>query len=211
MASRRPRPCFGPRTSHFALLAALFLSLPPGLPAADTNTVITQWLAAQTHFTTWSADFVQTRSFKTLQQPLISTGRVWFAKPNWFRWELGRPAQTIAVRDDTQLLVIYPRLKRAERYPVRSGQPGPLSEALGLLDAGFPQSRADFDARFRVAALQRTDAAWLLELQPASASARRLMPVVRVTLAQETFLLLANELVFPDGNNRSKYFTLALD
>jgi outer membrane lipoprotein-sorting protein len=174
--------------------------------AADTNAVLSAWLAAQTNFTTWSADFVQTRSLKALNQPLVSTGRVWFAKPNSFRWELGQPAQTIAVRDGGQLQVIYPRLKRAERYPLTEGKSGMLGEALGLLDAGFPQSRADFDARFRLLSLLGTNGTWLMELQPTSPSARRMMPAIRVALATNNFALVANELTFPDGSRMRNDF-----
>lgn len=188
----------------FALLAA------PSLHATDTTAVLSAWLAAQTNVSTWSADFIQTRSLKALNQPLVSTGHVWFARPNHFRWELGQPVQTLAVRDDDQLQVIYPRLKRAERYPLAEGKSGPLGEALGLLDAGFPKSRADFDARFRLVSLQVTNAAWLMELQPASPSARRMMPSIRVMLATNSFVLLANELTFPDGSRMRNDFTNAV-
>ena len=65
-------------------------------PAADTNAMLTAWFAAQTNLQTWSASFIQTRSLKTLVQPLTSTGRVSVASPDRFRWELGDPPQTIA-------------------------------------------------------------------------------------------------------------------
>src|SRR5436190_8655940 len=85
---------------------------------AETNSPLTAWLAAQPNIRTWSADFIQTRALKSLTQPLTATGQVWFAEPNRFRWELGHPPQTIAVRAPSELLVIYPRLKRVERYPL---------------------------------------------------------------------------------------------
>jgi len=198
---------FGLRTSAFRAFALLLFFLPTLLRAADTNAVLAAWLAAQTNVSTWSAEFIQTRSLKALNQPLVSTGRVWFAKPNRFRWELGQPAQTIAVRDEELLQVIYPRLKRAERYPLADGKSGPLGEALGLLDAGFPRSRADFDARFRVASLETINGAWCFGLQPATASARRMLPSIQVTLEKKTFLLLANELVFPDGSRMRNDFS----
>ena len=92
--------------------------------AADTNTLVTAWLAAQTNIQTWSADFIQTRTFKSLTQPLMATGQVFFAAPNRFHWELGRPAQTIAVRAPAEMLVLYPKLKRVERYPLSGDQSG---------------------------------------------------------------------------------------
>ncbi len=193
------------------VLLAFFLE-PAGLRAADTNGVIEAWLAAQTNFSTWTAEFVQTRWLKALNQPLVSTGQVWFARPNRFRWELGVPAQTIAVRDDQLLQVIYPRLKRVEHYPLDAAQVSPMSEALGLLDAGFPRNRADFDARFRVRSLESVDQAWQIELEPSSASARRVMPTLRVVLAATDFSLLATEMQFPDGSRmRSDYRSAAFN
>src|SRR5216684_501252 len=81
----------------------LFLALICGnLSAADSESALTMWLASQTNIQTWSAEVIQTRALKSLAQPLTATGRVWFAAPNRFRWELGTPPQTIALRQPEQ-------------------------------------------------------------------------------------------------------------
>src|ERR1019366_6383678 len=85
--------------------------------AGDPGGRFDQWFAAQTNLQSWSADFTQTRSLKVLAQPLVSPGKVW-VKPGEFRWELGQPVQTIVLRRPEQLLIIYPRLNRAEKYPL---------------------------------------------------------------------------------------------
>src|SRR5690349_12057324 len=90
-------------------LAALFALLPGQRAFAETNSLVATWLAKQKDLQTWSADFVQTRTLKSLTKPLTSKGHVWFATPNRFRWELGSPPQTIAVRAEKEMLVIYPR------------------------------------------------------------------------------------------------------
>src|SRR4051794_6532649 len=113
------------------LLATSFL----GLAAAAEKSALTAWMDAQTNIHTWSADCTQTRSFKTLTQPLTESGRVWFEQPNRFRWELGNPAKTIAVRDKGEMLLLYPRLKRVERYPLDASAPGPWRDVLALLEA----------------------------------------------------------------------------
>ena len=92
--------------------------------ATDASSALNAWLNAQTNIQTWSAEVIQTRALKSLTQPLIAKGRVWFAAPNRFRWELGDPPQTIAVRQPEQMLVIYPRLKRAEKYSLAGNQNG---------------------------------------------------------------------------------------
>ena len=135
---------------------------------AQSELFVDQWIAAQTNFHTWSADALQTRSLKTLSQPLVSTGKVWVAGPNRFRWELGQPAQTIAVRQPDQMFIIYPRLKRIEKYPLNDKQPGPWRDALALVDASFPRNRADLDSRFRLLSVIQTNATVQVTLQPRS-------------------------------------------
>src|SRR5947209_14918733 len=122
----------------FPLLITLFSRL--STDGAPLDPIVSSWLAAQSKVHSWSADFIQTRSLKSLTQPLTAKGHVWFAAPNRFRWELGNPPQTIAVRAVTEMLVIYPRLKRVERFPLSGDKAGPWKDALALLEAGFPRS-----------------------------------------------------------------------
>lgn len=196
--------------SAFKGLLALLLAQAGLSPAADTNAVINGWLAVQQNLQTWKADFVQTRTFKTLAQPLVATGHVWFAAPNRFRWELGSPAQTIALRQADQMFVIYPFLKRAERYPLNGRDSGEWRDVLALLEAGFPQRRADLDTRFRLLSLTAAGDRWQLALQPASAFARKMMKEIRVGLATNNFSLTSTELVFADGSRMRNDFTNAM-
>src|SRR5439155_15779050 len=118
--------------------ALLLLAIPvDSSPATDTNSLVSSWLGAQTNIQTWSAEVIQTRTLKSLTQPLTATGHVWFAAPNRFRWELGAPPQTIALRQADQMLVVYPRLSRAEKYPLTGDHTGPWRDTLALLEAGF--------------------------------------------------------------------------
>jgi len=168
------------------------------------------WLAAQTNLQTWSADFVQTRTLKALAQPLTATGRVWFAAPQRFRWELGSPAQTIAVRKAEELLILYPKLKRAERYPLDETARGPWRDALALLEAGFPRSQTELEARFKILSLQESDAVAQLVLQPKSATARRLMPQIQIEFSPADGSLRATQLTFADGSTMRNDFTNAV-
>lgn len=167
------------------------------------------WLNAQTNIQTWSADFTQTRSLKALTQPLTSTGHVWFAAPNSFHWELGSPPQTIAIRDGDQLTVIYPKLKRAERYSLSGADAGQFKDTLALLDAGFPRSRAEVESRFNI--LSQTTAGGIheLTLQPKSETARRFMPEIKIGFDTSSFALHSTELQFQDGSTMQNVFTNA--
>jgi outer membrane lipoprotein carrier protein len=178
--------------------------------AADTNSVLGAWFAAQKNLHTWSADFIQTRALKTLTRPLVTRGHIAFAMPDDFRWELGQPAQTIALRHGDEMFVIYPRLKRAERYPLGAGTPAEWRDTMPLLQAGFPRDRKEFDAQFQILSLMQTNGAWQMSLQPRSAFARRMMPELRIGLATNDFSLASTELVFVDGSRMRNDFTNAV-
>lgn len=178
-----------------------------GSGAAEPSTLVTQWLNAQTNIQTWSADVVQTRNLKSLTKPLTAEGHVWFAAPNRFRWEIGSPPQTIAVRKTDEMLVIYPRLKRAERFSLDQQNAGPFKDTLALLDAGFPRSRADLDARFQIASQSLSNEVCTVVLQPKSPSARRMMPEIRVSFGTNDWTLRGTELQFADGSTMQNQFT----
>jgi outer membrane lipoprotein-sorting protein len=178
-------------------------------PAEPLSPLVIQWLATQTNIHTWSADLVQTRSLKTFTQPLTNHGRVWFAAPDRFRWEVGTPASTIAVRQPAEMLVLYPKLQRAERYPLDGAQAGPWKDTLALLEAGFPRSAAELGARFKVLAQTITNAVCEVALAPRSASARRMMPQIKISFATNDLTLRATELSFADGSTMRNDFANA--
>ncbi len=166
-----------------------------------------QWFVRQSGLRAWTAEFKQTRSLAVLKEPLIASGRVWFAEPNRFRWELGQPAQTLAIRGANDLLVLYPRLKRAERISLRA-QRGPLREALALLETGFPRNRAEITERFNIRSLTSLEEGrWRLALQPRSAEARRFMESVTLDFAVAEPGPRSTELRFADGTVLRNDFT----
>lgn len=192
--------------SSFKRLTALLLflpflaTLPPIALGQDADAFLEKWFQVQTNLTTWSADLTQTRTLKALTQPLKTEGRVWFAAPDRFHWELGTPPQTIAIRSASHLAVIYPHLKRVERYPLGGDAAGQWRDALALLDAGFPRSRAEMESRFEVTSRMRGDETVELSLKPKSANARKMMPLIKIEIDQKSLQIRATELQFADGS-----------
>ena len=180
------------------------------LLASDTTSLLSAWLGSQNDVRSWFAEVIQTRTLKSLAQPLTATGRVWFAAPNRFRWELGNPPQTIALRQPDQMLVIYPKLKRAEKYPLTRDHAGPWTDTLALLEAGFPRSQSELESRFRIESEATAEGVHEVTLQPKSASARRMMPHIKITFATGDFSLRATELQFADGSRMRNDFTNAV-
>jgi outer membrane lipoprotein-sorting protein len=192
------------------LLAAGLLGLAAPMANAQTGDLLDRWIAAQTNLQTLSADLIQTRSLKTLAQPLVSTGKVWMAGPGHFRWELGQPAQTIALRQPDQLLIIYPRLKRVEKYPLNNAQPGPWKDAMALIEAGFPRRRADLEAQFQIMSVTETNAVACLSLQPRSPQARKLITGLQISFRTDDFSPVSTALTFTDGSGMRNDFTNAV-
>jgi outer membrane lipoprotein-sorting protein len=211
---QRKRPGTGIRRAvawlGWLVVFGLWTASSVGLRAADTNAFLATWLRAQGELKTWSADFTQTRTLKVLTEPLRTPGRLWFVAPDQFRWELGQPPQTIALRRPNELFVIYPKLKRAERYPMSAHGGEAWRDALALLDAGFPSGRAEFVARFRLVSLLETNGLATVRLEPRSASARKFMKEILLTLRTNDHALTANELRFADGSTLRNDFTNAV-
>lgn len=195
-----------PRAWLLAFCCAI-LSFASSAAAADSNALLNAWFAAQTNLHTWQADFVQTRVLKSISQPLKANGKIWFTAPDQFRWEVGNPAQTIALRETNQLLIVYPRLKRIERYPLDGKSLGPMRDALALVDAGFPKGRADLESHFKILAVTETKDGFSLNLQPKSPMARRFMTELEIGFRAEPFSLVSTEVVFIDGSKMRNDFT----
>ena len=197
------------RRSPALIALAIFCAARAAL-ALDTNALLDAWFAAQKDVHTWSADFTQTRRLKTLTQPLVTTGRLAFRAPADFRWELGDPTQTIALRHGGDMFLIYPRLKRAEHYALGADAPREWRDAMSLLNAGFPRDRAEFESQFTLLTLTETNGLWRLGLQPKSKFARQWMPELRLSLATNGFSLAETELTFVDGSSMRSDFTNAV-
>jgi len=201
-----------PKTSRkhrrltFVLAAAFSMTQAHSNPAPEEGS----WPESQAKIHTWKADFVQTRSFKSLTHPLTAPGHIWFKEPNLFRWELGKPPRTIAVRTPKELLLIYPLPKREERYPLTADKTGQWRDALALLETGFPRSRAEVDARFQTVSEAVTNGMLEVVLEPKSSEARRFIPRFKLEFATNGFSLRASQLFFPDGSYLRNDFTNAV-
>lgn len=174
--------------------------------AADYEAQFNKWFEVQTNLQSWSADFTQTRTLTVLNQPLVSAGKVW-VKPGEFRWELGQPAQTIMVRRPDQLLIIYPRLKRVEKYPLDAVPTGPMKDALALLDASLPRDRATMEKNFQLLSATITNSILQMTLQPRNSDARKFIGEVVIGFHTNDFTIAATEMKIADGSRLRNDFT----
>ena len=188
--------------AHLAGIGIVLLSL-----SAAGSTNIGPYLEAQAALKSWTADFVQTRTLKSLKQPLKTPGHLYFVAPNIFRWELGDPTQTIAIRQPNSVVLIYPPLKRAERYSISTHERNQWQEMLSLLDAGFPRSQAELESKFQIISFRVLDGKAHTVLRPKASSARRWMREMELVFNAETKSLAATELRFADGSSLRNDFS----
>jgi outer membrane lipoprotein-sorting protein len=178
----------------------LAISLAPRIVGAELSPALSSWLAAQTKIQTWSADFVQTRTLKSLAQPLSSPGHIWFATPDRLRWELGSPPQTIVLKVGSELLITYPKLKRVEHFPLTGEATGPWRDALNLLQATFPRSESELQSQYTIISQIVHDQTCEVVLQPKSINARQMIPEFRISFDTQDSSLRWTQLKFGDGS-----------
>jgi outer membrane lipoprotein-sorting protein len=195
--------------SRFVLLAAFFAACFSFNVFADEkqDLLLEQWLGRQSQVETWQADFVQTRKIPALVRPLISEGKVYFKSPAVFRWQIGEPPKTIALRSAENVTIYYPLLKRAERYPLEGGSSDPWKDALAMLDAGFPQSREELDRRFELKEISIENGTGRLLLQPRSYQTRKFLTRIELTFDPGRPGLISAEFEFGDGTILRNDFT----
>jgi len=198
------------RPARFALLATLLYSTLAAAAASSpeqAREIVDRWLERQSGIETWSADVVQIRRIRSLARPLEARGKVWFRQPNRFRWQLGDPPRTIAVRTRDELVLMYPALKSAERFSLGEGIAPEWRQALALLEVGFPSDRETFYAGYQPLSAERAGDSWRLRLRPSGEQVRRLVEEVRFEVDAEDYTLRATELVFPDGSTMRNEFS----
>jgi outer membrane lipoprotein-sorting protein len=166
---------------------------------APNDRLVDDWIQAQSSVRAWEADFTQTRQLKALTEPLVATGKLWFSAPDRFRWEIIKPAPTLAVREQDELLVIFPKLKRAEKYSLAKIREGPWKDLMGLLDTGFPRSRAEFERQFHVRDVVPISGGNRLVIEPVSPLVKKYMPELDIDI-REDLTLLATSMIFVDGS-----------
>lgn len=176
-----------------------------------------QVLKLSAELDSWDADFKQIRTLKTLREPLVAEGHVWYQAPDTFLWRLGNPARTLALKAEPDMWVIYPRLKRAEKYNLETE--GPWKDALALMEAGFPRSRERLDAGFEWSwsAPQDQDSSVegsapgegiaVLKMVPKSENSKRWIESITVEFDFNQGVLAASELKFTDGSTMRNEFS----
>ncbi len=185
--------------------ALLLLLLAPRLAFASTE-LLDQWLEQQAELSNWTAEVTQTREIKNLNRALSTEGQLWYYDHETFRWQLGDPIRTLAIRNGSQLTVLYPQLKEAEQYSFDQVDSAKLRQMLLLMESGFPQDKAAFHQQYQLLETQQTEQGVRFLLQPRDAEARTLLSQLQLDISPDLQHLVRTEMRFPDGTKMLNEF-----
>ena len=204
-----------PRSSFFAVIG--FLSLACVIPT-DARTPIPpldlspveKWLERMEGMNSVEATFVQQKYLRTLRKPLTTTGHFWLQRPDDFRWELGDPPSTIAIRKQDILTVIEPKKKRAQRISLVSKKSKGESEvpaSIHSVSKTFPRTMEELDEHFDILGIEKKGKVYELTLKPDDKNLAKTMRKVIFFIDVEKYFLHGVELHFRDKSRVLTTFT----
>jgi outer membrane lipoprotein-sorting protein len=165
--------------------------------------LLMQWAEAQKNMPDMVVAFRQTRTTPALKEPLTTPGKFWRFKDGAFRWELGQPAATVLVRDQTE-------------FRVREGTDGswqPLDEKdaryrmWSRFLSGQEASPEELQQHFLVDAVEQTSDVTAITLRPKAPFIRRHLRQLDLQISPQTFRLLQLRVLQGDGASLTMTFS----
>lgn len=183
-----------------SLALALVLAPAVGLYAAPDLAPLDAWLGRQENVTSLKADFTQTRKLKTFNKPLVSEGTLSFQEPESFRWEIEKPSPSIAIFGPEEVVVIYPKLKRAELMKMSDVAKTKYADTFELIKSGFPRSRKELERLFNIEGLEKKGDLYELRLSLKRRGSDNPVKEARVYFRPDQAGISATELELADGS-----------
>lgn len=182
------------------LLAALTI-----IASAELDTApLEAWLAKQGSVTSLEADFIQERTLPALRKPVSTPGTFSMQKPGKMRWELGKPAKTLAVSDGTTMTLIDVDKKRARQISADSARAKPFTL---LADGALNGDLEGFKKTFDLVESRVTDGIYQLTARPRDRSLRDKVQWVFLDIDPKTQLLRAMEIRLDDKSRIRTIFS----
>jgi outer membrane lipoprotein carrier protein len=178
--------------SLVALLAVGVKAAP--LSPADVKSLLERIRAKRAAAPSMQSDFQEQRKVHLLDEPINSSGKIWFQAPNKFRVERKGNAPSITVSDGQQLWIYYPNFKSAEHYSLVKRSP---------LDAGISAittalNLENVEHTFHIAG-EKAEKGYDLELMPRNPSMKRIFQKLLLHLSDGLFAE-RTDMVQPNGD-----------
>ena len=188
-------------TAALRFLALLFLTLGFTFPVAaepllpgEVKELFDRIRAKRAAAPQVQADFEEEKTIHLMNNPIRSTGHVWFAAPDKFRREAKGNAPSLTVSDGRQLWIYYPKFKSAERYSL--GKRSPLDAGIAALTAAL--NLENVENSYHITA-EKTATGHRLQLTPRNPSLKRLLKTFTINMNQE-LQVERTEMLQPNGD-----------
>ncbi len=165
------------------LILILSFFLTASLHAAPDWSALESWIVRQQTVRNLYGEFTQTRRLPTLRIPSRQPGRIWFTSDDQFRFELGDPPDTIAIRNGGTTVTLIDN-RRGTKRTIDQSTAGPESQQLLLMRFPITSSLEEFRELFDVTRMEEQGGKTELDLVPRAASFRKY--VQRIDLEYET-------------------------
>lgn len=170
-------------------------------------TPVARWIEKQQSIRSIEADFTQTRSLRTLRNPLKAGGRFWFSAPASFRWQVGDPPSTVAIGDDKEITLIDTKKKTAEKMSRSEVNQQARARGFGMMEFPIAKNYKDFIERFDVLDLEISGTTCHLEILPKNSQARRFLSKIALDFDTESGQLLAFDISTREGSSMRSEFS----
>lgn len=177
---------------HFLLIPCIAFCTATLLRADDA--VLHAWLKKQATILTLDATFTQERKLPALKVPTSTRGRLTFKKPDLFRWQLGEPAETLAISDGITLFLLQIKENSARQIPADS----PQASRFSLLSGKAFQSISSFDQAFEVTAWRVESGIHQYTLKPKDRRLQGQVPWIFLDIEPTKNTLTALEMILQD-------------
>lgn len=191
------------------LLAVLLLgwAIPAALSAQTTapNLVpLEKFIQFQKGIRSLQANFVETRSLRTLKGATGGQGTIYMAGATKFRWQsAGDPPKSMAIRNGSTLWLLQPQAKRAEKRTVSGSEFSTFDFAAG----GIARSMDDLKRRYAIESVSQQGGVWMAVLRPLDRAAAARIRRMTLGIDPAKFHLRSLKLEMKDGSSVSATFT----
>ena len=127
---------------------------------AKARALVKQWIEQGAKTKSLEIDFVQERRLRALRVPLTKPGKIWFQRPESFRWQIGEPPVMIAVRQSGgELRVLDTKEKTlqvwtAAELALEAGNG--KGHGFAMAGSSFPVSIETFEQMFEIDGAKET-------------------------------------------------------
>jgi outer membrane lipoprotein-sorting protein len=173
-----------------AVVVVRFVAQAAPLSEAELKNLLT---AIRQNRTT-QAHFQEERVIRLMQNPVLSSGTVWFQPPNKFRREVKGNSPSVSVSDGRDLWIYYPNFKSAERYPLGKGSP--LDATVAAINSAL--NLENIETSFNITAT-KTENGYELQLLPRSYTMKRAFQKLDLRI-NEHFRVERTDMLLPNGD-----------